>query len=217
MCESPRVQKFLNAVLHLQDEVHTRVADLGDEQSVFGADFFYHKICLESYLQKYMRATAATEGLKKSLGKRSLPQSEVVVMKNFLQQGIGIPLSNLRDMINDKRRVDTVSNKEVKLFMLEHFQDKIQFCESEQANKSLLALSSDLEMRDVIKKLQSMNTVKIAAQTTRKCFLEADFGLEDKYCDAQELNHSWKDMVLLAGLGAFFSVLYNVNAKKVTC
>ena len=131
-------------------------------------------------------------------------------MKNLLQQGIGIPLSNLRDVINDKRGVDTVSNKEVKLFMLEHFQDKIQFCESEQANKSLLALSSDLEMRDVIKKLRSMNTVKIAAQT-RKCFLEADFDLEDKNCDPQELNHSWKDMVLLAGLGAFFSVPYNVN------
>ena len=165
-----------------------------------------------------MRATAATEGPKKLSGKRSFSQSEVVVvMKNLLQQGIGIPLSNLRDMINDERGVDTVSNKEVKLFMLEHFQDKIQFCESEQANKFLLALSSDLEMRDVIKTLRSMNTVKIAAQTTRKCFLEADFGLEDKYCDAQELNHSWKDIVLLAGLGAFFSVLYNVNSKKVTC
>ena len=43
-------------------------------------------------------------------------------------------------------------NKEVNLFLLEHFQDKIQFCESEQANKSLIAFSSNLEMRDVIKK-----------------------------------------------------------------
>ena len=178
MCESPRAQKFLNAALHLQDEVYTKVADLEDEQSVFGEGLFYHKLCLESYLQKYMRATAATKGPKKSSGKKSLFQSEVVI-RNLLQQGIGIPLSNIRDMINDKHRVDTIPTKDVKLFMLEHFQGTIQFCESEQANKSLLAFSSDLEMRDVIKKLRSLNAVQIAAQTIRKCFLEADFGLED--------------------------------------
>ena len=118
-------------------------------------------------------------------------------------------------MINGKHGVDTISNKEVKLFMLKHFQDKIQFCESEQANKSLLAFSSDLEMRDVIKKLRSLNTVKMTTQTIRKCLLEDDFGLEDKYCDAQELNHSWKDIVLPTGLGAFFSVIYNVNQTKL--
>ena len=87
-------------------------------------------------------------------------------------------------MINDKHVVNTISNKEVKLFILEHLQDKIQFCESEQANKSLLAFPSDLEMKDVIKKLQFLNTLKIAAQTIRKCLLKADIGLEDKYCDA---------------------------------
>ena len=45
--------------------------------------------------------------------------------------------------------------------------------------------------------------------------LEADVGLEDKYCDAQELNHSWKDMVLPARLVAFYSVLYNVKQIKL--
>ena len=116
-----------------------------------------------------MRATAATKEPKKSSGKRSLFQSEVDVIKNLLQRRIGIPLSDIRDMINDKHRVDKIYNKKVKLSMLEHFQDKIQFCKSEQANKSLLAFSSDLEMRDVIKKLRSLNTVKIAAQTISAC------------------------------------------------
>ena len=94
-----------------------------------------------------MGATAATKEPKKSSGKRSLFHSELDVIKNLLQPRIGIPLSDVRDMINDKHRVDKISNKKVKLSMLEHFQDKIQFCESEQANKSLLAFSSDLEMR----------------------------------------------------------------------
>ena len=50
MCESPRAQKFLNATFNLQDEVYTRVAGRKDERSVLGADLFYHKLCLESYL-----------------------------------------------------------------------------------------------------------------------------------------------------------------------
>ena len=116
-----------------------------------------------------MGATAATKEPKKSSGKRSLFHSELDVIKNLLQPRIGIPLSDVRDMINVKHSVDKISNKKVKLSMLEHFQDKIQFCESEQANKSLLAFSSDLEMRDVIKKLRSLNTVKIAAQTISAC------------------------------------------------
>ena len=168
----------------------TRVADLEDERSVFATNLLYHKLCLESYLQKYLRTTFANKMPKKLSGKRSFFKREVDVIKSLLQQAIGIPLSNIRDMINYKHRVDTISNKEVKLFMWEHFQDKIQFFESEQANKSLLAFSPDLEVRDVIKKLRSLNTVKIAAETIRKCLLEADFGLEDKYYDVQELNHS---------------------------
>ena len=118
---------------------------------------------------KIYGATAAPKEPKKLSGKRSLFQSEVDVIKNLLQRRIGILLSDIRDMVNDKHRVDKISNKKVKLSMLEHFQDKIQFCKSEQANKSLLAFSSDLEMRDVIKKLRSLNTVKIAAQTISAC------------------------------------------------
>ena len=111
MFESPRAQKFLNATLHFQDEVYARAAELEDERSVFGADLFYHKLCLESYLQKCMRATAAPKGPKKSSGKRSLFQSEVDVIRNLLQRGIGIPLSDIRDMINDKHGVETISIK----------------------------------------------------------------------------------------------------------
>ena len=75
----------------------------------FGADLFYHEL-LELYLQKYMRAIVATKGPKKLLGKRSLFQSEVDVIRNLLQRGIGTPLSDTRDMINDKHGADTISN-----------------------------------------------------------------------------------------------------------
>ena len=88
MCESPRAQKLLNAAIHLQDEVYTKVADIEDEQSVFGADLSYYKLWLESYLHEYMRDTAATKGLNKSSGKSSLFQSEADVIKIFFNGGL---------------------------------------------------------------------------------------------------------------------------------
>ena len=127
---------------------------------------------------KIYGATAATKEPKKLSGKRSLFQSEVDVIKNLLQRRIGILLSDIRDMVNDKHRVDKISNKKVKLSMLEHFQDKIQFCKPEQANKSLLAFSSDLEMRcyENVAILEHCEN----SCSDNKCLLEADFGLEDK-------------------------------------
>ena len=72
----------------MEDEVYTKVADLEDEQSVFGVDLFYYKLCLESYLHKYMRDIAATKGPNKSSGKRSLFQSEADVIKIFFNGGL---------------------------------------------------------------------------------------------------------------------------------
>ena len=57
MSECPRAQKFIKVTMFFQDDVYARVADLEDERSVFGADLYYHKVCLESYLQNYFRAT----------------------------------------------------------------------------------------------------------------------------------------------------------------
>ena len=51
-------------------------------------------------------------------------------------------------------------------------------------------------MKDVIQKLRSLSNIKKAAQATRKSLLEAEFGLEDKFCDAEELKGSWENIVL---------------------
>ena len=99
--------------------------------------------------------------------------------------------------------------------MIEHFQDVIKFCQSEHRNESLLAFSSELEMRDVIQKLRSLSNIKAAAQAIRKSLLEAEFGLEDKFCDAQELKESWENIVLPTSVCAFFSILFDINQIKL--
>ena len=41
------LKRFLETAIYLQDQLYTRVADLEVDSQVFGADFYYHKNCLE--------------------------------------------------------------------------------------------------------------------------------------------------------------------------
>ena len=67
-------------------------------------------------------------------------------------------------------------------------------------------------------------TVEITAQTIRKCLLEADFGLEDKSCDAHELTHCEESEVnesvnkerKITKLKALYQIMY-YNIHKGWC
>ena len=50
ICESNRASSFLTATAFLQDSVFTRTCDLQDPPAVFGADLYYHKDCMTTYL-----------------------------------------------------------------------------------------------------------------------------------------------------------------------
>ena len=51
--ESPRAKAFIKASTFFQDLVFTRTCDLQDEHSIFGADLYYHRNCMQNYLHKY--------------------------------------------------------------------------------------------------------------------------------------------------------------------
>ena len=83
---------------------------------------------------------------------------------DFLQTisdvGTAISLSKIRDMINDESNINII-NSEVKIFLTEHFAEKIQFCPSKRANESLFVFSSSVCVNDVGKRLRSLDTTKL--------------------------------------------------------
>ena len=127
ICESPRAKLFLKATSYLQDEVFSQVADLESESRVFGADVIYHKLCLETYLRKYDRSVSSHKKERESSSKRLLFLQEVESNKELIDRGFGVPLSEIRDKLNEKYGDSFISNKEVKLFVIEHFGEEIQF------------------------------------------------------------------------------------------
>ena len=51
-----------------------------------------------------------------------------------------------------------------------------------------------------------MDSIKRAAKVMRKALLKLDFGLQDKFCDAEELKHLWFTTRMSDELISFFSV-----------
>ena len=95
-------------------------------------------------------------------------QEELQSITEPLNQGIGTSLSGIKDMINLKQGENIITNKEVKLPLVEFLSDKIQFGEPCQASQSLIVFSSNLSVELVIRKLQSIKTIKSAATEIRK-------------------------------------------------
>ena len=93
-------------------------------------------------------------------------------------------------MINGKESI-FITNSELKTYFTEAFGWEIQFAPSEWKNESHMVISSSLSIEDVIKRLKSVSSTKVAAKKIREAFLAMDFNLQDKFCDAQDLKDSW--------------------------
>ena len=111
------------------DEVFTRVADIQDVFDVFAVEIRYHSACLELYL-RFERSLSAASPLGRVSKKRATFKIEIERIKVILDQGSGLTLSEIGDIINRKQREVEVSNKEVKLFLMKQLQQSIKFCPS---------------------------------------------------------------------------------------
>ena len=89
-------------------------------------------------------------------------------------------------MINDKETIFT-SNLEVKTYLTDTFGFEIQFAPSERKNELSMVFLSSISIDDVIKRLRSIDSKKLAAKKIRDVFLAMDFNFQDKFCDAEIL------------------------------
>ena len=125
-------------------------------------------------------------------------------IKEVILRGNGITFTEIRDKINTKEDID-IKNDKVKSFLVEFLGDSIQFCELDRKNQPLMVLSSSLDISDVINTLRALDSVKVQAKVIRSKLLNVDFGLQDKFCDAEELKHSWRTTKIPDELLIFFA------------
>lgn len=211
ICESKRALIFLEAAMYFQDEVYTRTCDLEDESSVFGADVYYHKICLESYLVQFRRSSQESKITPKISTKEIMMEEVSHVIKQMLDDGYGVTLSEIRDYLNTKETGILIRNSEVKHFLLKFFGTTIKFSTPTQNNKSLIVYSSKLTTEEMTEKVRSLNVLKDAGRLVRNALKNTDFNLDQKIGDAQELKNSWNSTLIPQTVIDFLSEVLQVG------
>ena len=124
VCERESAENFRKATLFLQDEVYIRTCDLQDASNVFGADLYYPRTCLPSYINKYywVKTKKETSNIIKPT-KRDTFVLYIDFLRTIFDVGTAISLSKIRDMINDESNINII-NSEVKNLSTEHFAEK---------------------------------------------------------------------------------------------
>lgn len=134
ICETNRATTFLAAALFFKDDVYVRTCDLEDESAVFGADLYYHKLCLEAYLQRFKKQSQQSDVKQRTPSKGQAIEDIKPLLQDILDSGYGLTLNEIRDFANKESGEPLLTNKEVKLYMMKIFGDKIQFSKPTERN-----------------------------------------------------------------------------------
>ena len=57
--------------------------------------------------------------------------------------------------------------------------------------------------------------IKSAASEIRKSLFSVDFGLDDKFCDAEDLKQSWRETAVPEAVLAFCATLFNIKKMSL--
>lgn len=75
--------------------------------------------------------------------------------------------------------------------LCDYFGNDITFAKPKEANKPVMFFSAALQTEEVADVLRSCNPVTECAILLRESLQKLDFGLSDKFGDAQDLTSSW--------------------------
>jgi hypothetical protein len=211
--ESDRAQKFLEATVYFQDDIYTRTCDLQDINAVFGADIYCHKKCIRLYLRKHEIATMQSTADKDSTSTKTKVFNDVADdIDSDLTQGKGYALSDLRNCCNQKLNSENnFSNREIKVLLIHRYGQSVSFSIPLEANKSAMVFLETFSKHELVEKIRGTDPLQQCAAIIRQELLKQDFALQDKFCDAHDLEESWKSIVIPDTILKFFSILFNFH------
>ena len=94
---------------------------------------------------------------------------------------------------------------------MNHFGNKIDFTYPSAVNQSIMVYSVPGDV--LAGRIRSVDPMQVCASVIRKSLNDFDFGLDDSFCDAQELKHALSDMNIPEPVLRFFGHLYNFKPE----
>lgn len=173
---------------------------------VFGADLYYHRVCINSYLRKYenLDITATTKS-KKSIAWDAI----VAELVNGLNHGQGYELSVIRDRLNSIDESCSFRNRDVKVYLINEFGKGIEF--SYPANKSKSLMVFRVSGSQLADQIRTGDAIKQCALELSQYLKDFSFGHEDRFCDDQDLKQGLSSMKIPEPWLNFFGYLFQFN------
>ena len=211
--ETNRASSLLQAGTFFQDDIFSRICDLQDEHAVFGADLYYHRHCMTSYLQRFEKISLSTEQSPELNSKQRAWADIAPELEVGLKGGTGYELSAIRDRLNGLVDVEhQFRNRDVKVFLLRHFGSNIDFTYPDEVCKCLMVYSVSCNRPDVLaERIRSTDPIEVCASMLRQSLGSHDFDLDDRFGDAQDLKHTCSSMIIPEPVLRFLGYLYNFN------
>ena len=95
ICESFSAELSGEAASFFLDDVYTRISDLESNAQMFGADLYYHHVCLSACIQKQKRAISVKESGLIRVTKKKTVKRYINFIRNVIESGLS--LNDIRD------------------------------------------------------------------------------------------------------------------------
>ena len=90
---------------------------------------------------------------------------------------------------------------------MDKFGDIIKFSKPTRKNEPLMFFPSNLSAEDITARVRSIDIIKEAALILREKLNTTSFGLENKYCDTNDLKDVWEDGKMKENIESFLTTL----------
>ena len=155
---------------------------------------------MNKYLYKF---ESCDKDIKPQVSKKQLAWTQgVKELDQGLKGGKGYELNIIRDRLNSIDTECNFYNRDVKVFLTNHFGKEIEFTPLYAGLKSMMVFNAQKQV--LAENIRSVDLIQVCATVIRKAVDEYDFGLEGSFCDAQDLKIACSDMEIPEPIVRFF-------------
>ena len=169
---------------------------------------------MQNYLHKYESLSKEEiDNTELNVKQAVWSEAQELLEKGF-KTGNGYELSVIREFMNEKLKQNGIilSNRDIKLFLLNQFGDDIDFAYSDNQRKSMMVFSvRNVNSQDLAEKICSIDPLKVFASRIREELSAFDFQLNDRFGDAEDLRQSLKNADIPEVTLHFFSEIFNFD------
>lgn len=126
----------------------------------------------------------------------------------------GLELSAIIDHMNsDEGNRCRSQNHGVKVILISHFQERIEFSYPKNPRKSVMVfmISAQTSQSALAGLLRSSDPIEVATRLIRNSLNDFDFDIDDRFCNTQDLQLACTSMPMPDPLIKFFGCLYNFD------